>query len=601
MKANLLIFIVGLIPVFAHAQWSVHYLPRQHAVGNLRTAAHDSVPVNLPFWDDFSTSNGFPDTAHWSHSNDVNVLAGVGINPPSLNVATFDGADQWGNPHNGASTATGEGDVLTSRFIDLSNADLSSTYLSFYFQREGAGELPDQEDSLSLFVKGKDSVWVNVFNVSGAEDLDNSKFNFTSIPIEDPKFFFKYFQFKFVSYGRISGPYDTWSVDYVYLDENREGTIDDLTDRTITNKPSSIFKKFSAVPYDQFVAYNQDYLDSVNVDVINIEPTHLVQPININVWLAGQNSSEPLIVLDSGVNKPPSFRGMERRTVWSSVVDAAELKSLGDSLYLTTVFSINSRDTIAPINLLVNDTARTNFSIHEDLAYDDGAAEYGAGLNSAGSQIACRFFTPVEDQITGVKIYFPNFGAQSSGAFILKVWDNLTNDDSGLQYMQEAVVQSASALNEFGFYRFSRPVTVTDTFYVGFEQTINDFFIVGLDKNTNSGDEIFFNPDVQWEQNTTLSGSLMIRPVFGNAEDVITGLEPEKHMAPELYPNPSTGIFTYRGAKCYFEIYNVVGKRVDYGYLKEEDRLDLSGQKPGVYFLRLKTKNLEESIKLMIY
>src|SRR5690606_38484793 len=121
----------------------------------------------------------------------------------------------------------------------------------------------------------------------------------------------------------------------------------------------------------------------------------------------------------------------------------------------------------------------------------------------------------------------------------------------------------------------------------------------GLDKNTDSGDEIFFNPDVQWQQNTTLRGSLMMRPVFGNTEDIVTGLNPGDEEL-KVYPNPSHGVFTYEGHECYFQVYNIVGMLLQEGNFRRKDQLNLTGQKPGVYLLKLRTENQEKSIRLIV-
>src|SRR5690606_23435407 len=73
-------------------------------------------PLSLPFWDDFSTvAPGYPDTL-WVHSNSVYISNGIGLNPPSINVATFDGLDSLGSPYNPNETSSvGFTDKMTSR------------------------------------------------------------------------------------------------------------------------------------------------------------------------------------------------------------------------------------------------------------------------------------------------------------------------------------------------------------------------------------------------------------------------------------------------------------------------------------------------------
>ena len=61
-----------------------------------------------------------------------------------------------------------------------------------------------------------------------------------------------------------------------------------------------------------------------------------------------------------------------------------------------------------------------------------------------------------------------------------------------------------------------------DTFYIGFKQFESNFLSVGLDKNNNTSDKIFYKIDNQWEQNDIIKGSLMIRPIFRNSQQSIS-------------------------------------------------------------------------------
>ena len=59
---------------------------------SLRTQRVQAVDtLSLPFWDDFSTSLLTPDSTKWLYGEHVNVNQGRGLNPPSINVASFDG------------------------------------------------------------------------------------------------------------------------------------------------------------------------------------------------------------------------------------------------------------------------------------------------------------------------------------------------------------------------------------------------------------------------------------------------------------------------------------------------------------------------------
>jgi len=80
--------------------------------------------LTLPFFDDFSSSSGFPDTSKWLYGS----VGGTYINnrfcvdPPTLNVATFDGLKADGTPYNFTDPlAEGKADSLVSWPIDLRN------------------------------------------------------------------------------------------------------------------------------------------------------------------------------------------------------------------------------------------------------------------------------------------------------------------------------------------------------------------------------------------------------------------------------------------------------------------------------------------------
>jgi len=72
----------------------------------------DTIPINLPLWDDFSTSVITPDTAYWVSNTGVFISPGIGIRPPTLNVATLDGWDAAGNHYSQDPLATGKTDSL---------------------------------------------------------------------------------------------------------------------------------------------------------------------------------------------------------------------------------------------------------------------------------------------------------------------------------------------------------------------------------------------------------------------------------------------------------------------------------------------------------
>jgi len=208
----------------------------------------DTTLISLPFWDDFSTSFGLPDTALWVNSENVIISGTMGIDPPSIMVASFDGFDVFGNPYDPFASDVGPTDKLTSRKIrmnDVAQIQRSTVYLSFFWQIEGRGELPDAVDFLRVQFRDKAGNWVTKKVLFGGGSISNDTFQQELIRVDSVKYYHNKFQFRFQTFGNQTGSFDTWNIDYVYLNKNRSPTDINYFDRTITSVPSSIFKPYT--------------------------------------------------------------------------------------------------------------------------------------------------------------------------------------------------------------------------------------------------------------------------------------------------------------------------------------------------------------------
>ena len=70
------------------------------------------------------------------------------------------------------------------------------------------------------------------------------------------------------------------------------------------------------------------------------------------------------------------------------------------------------------------------------------------------------------------------------------------------------------------------------------------------------------NTNGQWVQDADVSGSLMIRPVFGKG-DIVTGVEGEETEF-TVFPNPTAGEFYIRGKFVSLQILNITGQSVPF-------------------------------------
>ena len=593
--------------------------------------ASDTV-LTLPFWDDFSQplvdTVGFatPDTLKWKPNTDVLVTPGLGIAPPTLGVASFDGATRNGGPQASDSTSVGLSDELTSCPINLAlvpEEERSSVYLSFFWQPRGRGEFPESpSDSLRLQFITADTTWVTVWQRNGGDSLlvdVTNVFVQDILPVSDPAFFHDRFQFRFQSYNRQSGAFDTWNIDYVYLDKGR--TADDLAypDAAITSLPASLFGEYTMVPMPQFRADPTRYLAEPSAPFYNLRS----QPVGttFEAFVSNALTGETLDRLSTTRNTlSPLPTAFSRRTMTVDALDASTLDLSQDSLYLETEFYIETGDqplieSITPegdtlfsqaVDYRVNDTVRTTFVLNESFAYDDGTAEFGVELNQTGGRVAYQFVAPVADLLTHIDIHFPNLPQNSGTLFRLFVWKTLS-DTAGNEVVlrqtgtQPAVVSGTN--NGFQGYELESPISVQDTFYIGYQQESSDRFLaVGFDKNTDTGDRIFFSVSNEgWEPNADLQGSLMIRPRFDRERaKLVTDLPAEKDDTDlVVFPNPSTGQFQVRGIFDELRVLDLLGReimRTSY----TPDPLTLAGYQPGLYLFQFSVDGKMVTRKVML-
>jgi len=127
----------------------------------LKTRIREYTPRELPFIDDFSADNVYPDQHKWT-DRDAFVNPDYALFPVNYGMATLDVLDALGNVYQHASTTSFTADHLTSYPIRLDSifdvnlaayralTPADSVYLSFYYQPQGRGIAPASFDSLVL-------------------------------------------------------------------------------------------------------------------------------------------------------------------------------------------------------------------------------------------------------------------------------------------------------------------------------------------------------------------------------------------------------------------------------------------------------------------
>ena len=593
----------------------------------------ESAPRTLPFWDDFSYSDILttPDTSLWQSGNTVFLNNGIGINQPSKNVVTFDGVDQNGKPYSvNDALAKGFADSLVSKpiRIDLVDPSLRSTvYISFFYQAKGLGEVPDAGDKLVLSFKNISGKWESVYEIQNSDVLLSDTFYQVLIPITDDRFYHNKFQFRIQNFARLSGPYDTWNVDYVYLNVNRFLNDTFYTDRTISSSLSSLFVDYRAMPLKHFLINPAANLKKPSTILYNLKNED--QPFSFSAYatIVNWNGAIPTskkIKLDSAQN-PPSGAVMKALAFtpvsFNTIPGGNDIRLPADYIDITLRFNVLTKDnvpvalpgnppngdyvaaTYAPIDFRKNDTIRTKFRLGAYYAYDDGGAEYAIKLSQSGSFISFKYLfkSNVPDTLVGVDIYFPEFGDNTAQSLQFEIRTDLSDSRPSIIY-QKVIQVERSTQNKFKSFKLDKAIRISGDFYIGWKQLSTASIPVGLDKNTDNGDKMYYNVNGTWVQNTTIKGSMMVRPVFGKDDPgPVTGLEDVVH-AP-VYPNPTRKICYFPAESEMIVAIDVTGRKLDIELQQMTDRISLTFISPvsGLAIVRymLKGKSIVEKIMVL--
>jgi len=586
------------------AQFVIRSLGGQSSLGGQKMGTKsDEIVAYLPFFDDFSALNFQLDTFLWQPQTGVWLNNAACIAPPSAGVVSFDGLNQWGQPYNTENIFAHERtDQLTSRTIDLSPYALAdSLYLSFFWQAGGLAEYPESVDSIHVEFLKDDGTWQSVWKKVGG-DLPKP-FRVEMIGIRNPAFLHENFQFRFESFGKASGYFDVWHIDYVYLDAARSHTDTVRQDICTSQTPTSFLKKYTAMPYRQFIADPSGSLaDSVFMTLNNFVNTGSSVPIGHICSIEDQISGTvlgnwPTSSVSGAINSslvPINFRQFEV----FALTDAALFPTDADSLRLSCKFVLNTDDEV-----LVNDTIVGKVALTDFFALDDGSAEAVIGMTQPFSVFGQRFQVNEPAVLTGFWIAMPRSGEDiSSKSYTIKVYSSIDfeNNSAVLFHQQSEVVRYTKGVNDFLYVPITFERLITGTFYVTVEQIGTTILTLGYDLNTNSSEEIVFNINNEWFRQGSLKGALMLRPVFGTPNNPlhVSDLHLENTA---IYPNPCTQDFLQILAPAHTQvkIFDLSGKMLQSGVLEASGRFDLKPLKAGVYCVVLHANGQQTSHRLL--
>ena len=609
-------FVLAIFVIMAQlgfAQLTVRPILKPDQNSRARTASTQSVnPATLPFWDDFSITSDSPDsiriwgndtTSQWNYdlSKDVYVNATMAVNPPTYKVATFDGLDANGGFHAGSDV--GLADQLVSDTINLQGK--ANVVLSFYWQAGGNVEIPEEGDSLILQffspnIETNDG-WRTIWSKDGGDLESDQDSVFTQVAVNVESIFLTTdFVFRFQSYGDKDGPFDAWHVDWIYLNENRQNDDFYYLDRGLTGQLTSPIAPFKSMPVQHFKRNETELTSSQFVQGFNLDEQ--LQPTEYILVIRDLNNGTRIDSVEYGDEDPlfpnpdPFITSVER-FIELNDIDLSTIPNEDSINLLSEAYLESSDDDFldgTSINLRINDTIRTQYLLHNYYAYDDGTAEYAAGTNINGGQVAIQFWLEDADTLTHVDIHFPNIDPPSNGSALdLRIFKDL--DDDPIQSQNISVI-NAGALNQFTRYELNRPLLLSDTFYLGYQQSKNEYIGVGFDRsNPEASQYIYENKTGQWEQNVRLTGALMIRPVFAKIDSLVLAAKPEKKL--KVYPNPTAASITIEGMYESISIINFSGKKLLTE--KAQSTHDFSNLRAGLYLLTIHRKEGDQTIKII--
>jgi hypothetical protein len=480
----------------------------------------------------------------------------MAVNPPTVGVVTFDGTDEFGNPYNFSGSAYGRCDRLSSKPINLQYPASDSLYLSFWVQPQGRGYAPAAQDSLILeFKDPEQGKWLHIWSAPGDS---NRAFRIVHIPITNPRFLKKGFQFRWVNYANQSGNQDHWNLDYVYLARFRSHADTIHDDVAFVSVQPHFLREYTAMPWTQVTMPDIEQKWVNQISNLGSQARAISYGFDIrdqnngvfNAYPANYNPS----ALDTSAIGPYANSGYSTYSRWSNP-DFTYDFALGGFFPLQDSATFKIKHYLTQLNndaLLANDTVEVVQPFHNYFAYDDGTAEVAAWLGVPG-YMAMKFNNNFADTLYGISIYFSPVKENNLSRNIdLHVWRNLDDDPLYTEKVRIGVSpldQNARRIyqnNGFTTYILEQPVPLTSgPFYIGWLQ--NQIFKVniGFDRNNDASQHCFYRIGQSWET-LDIPGAPMMRPMVANDFNLDQLSNPTQ--APEtpllVYPNPAQDKFT---------------------------------------------------------
>ena len=559
------------------------------------------------------TRGPYPNPDYWSDSS-VYINATFPLNPPSVGVATFDALDKYGLLYYYPDSMMDSishcypADTLTSRPIALEYPGRNDIYLSFFYEPRDVSGSPYPNDSLLLDFYAPDSArWFTVWAVPGDTANKAVYFKQVLIPVSDAKYLRYGFRFRFRNYISPSNPDDPdqignaeyWHIDYVRLDTGRNSSDTIIHDVAFLFPPPSMLTPYQAMPESQFLNGFSTVLDSAETVIIrnNDDSLHSVTlsfatrntyyPSKVTTFTGGNLVLQPHTTFAWSTNLINPF------DFYNADLSIIELKSF----FTTDAGQLD----------YWNDTVRFDQIFKNYLAMDDGSAERGYGLDGGGTENALgalSFTAYAADTLTGISILFnPTFHDTTLvQTFNLAVWSDSHGSPGRMIYEKQN--EDTVKYGPFPIYPLDASIIVSGTFYVGWVQQSENSLNMGFDLNNDNHQYLFLNLGNGWF-NSSISGTLMIRPVFEKINRAFLSNKVSLQEQINVFPNPASTIVhisvPQENYPIYCSFYSMTGKIIWQQELTSDSDIPVNEFPNGMYIISCRDNKVAyPAVKLLI-
>jgi hypothetical protein len=437
--------------------------------------------------------------------------------------------------------------------------------------------------------------WIHQWSVAGSP---MHPFRAVHIPVDDPKFLKKGFQFRFKNYGALSGALDHFHIDYVHLRAQSFYNDTLFRDFAFVYPLNTLLKDYTFVPWDHYKNSTENKMsDSVKVLVHNGSNTpENYQNGVVNILQGGTQIGSFTL---------PGFTLAEQQINYAPQTTHISYHNFSNGFQypknLSTnqqAFEVKASANAQFPNFPQNDSTTFFQEFYNFYAYDDGTAEAAFGPTGTQSKLAIEFNAYEADTLIGISLHFvPSVNDVTQRLFLLSVWDDNNGIPGQLLYEDDAFNARtpvySTYYNQYLHYYFTdmERVPVGQKFHVGWRQLDPQRMNLGLDRNIDQSSKIRYsvNGGATW-LGSPFEGSPMLRPIFSTGLDQTLGIPFKKPTLQEwhVFPNPTREslsiVWESSSKRGEVQIMDAFGKEV---LRSDEETFDVSNLPSGVYFVKL--------------